>query len=480
MTEEEITSIYDELLRLPKEKWEAKITQIDGIIEEKKRILNKINQLLIGYRLNRSKLEDIKKNIHNVIDKDEVKRFVEKYLNFNGGKLETINMEEEVFRIFLPKQIAIPVTGGTRIIEGCFNSDIAIKKGYTYFALGNPYIMGLVHDAAKPSVAVLTHPSNKGMLVSYKVAIKDGKGRERSAKVFVFNFNDQNSERIKEIDAKNVWDYGPSSNTAIACNKLEITKHKEEVDLYADKYVNNLLTETATRLAEIRYKTEESIPKYYSRQIEEINSKIEQYIEKLSESPNYYRLIEKERTQTSKLQNELRTKLYETKRDFDLTPEIELVGIAMISALTGSDIKRHLEQPGMIPHYSDFSRLTQQFNTENSQTTHSRLQRNPEEWVGYHKLYREARKGWKIIPYEEMIKRIEQLSPRLKVGDFGCGEAKIMESLGYDRIYSCDHVAINEKVTACDMKSVPLPDGSLDMVVFSLSLMGKNWIDYIH
>jgi ubiquinone/menaquinone biosynthesis C-methylase UbiE len=78
-----------------------------------------------------------------------------------------------------------------------------------------------------------------------------------------------------------------------------------------------------------------------------------------------------------------------------------------------------------------------------------------------------------------MIERIEQISPRFKVGDFGCGEAKIMEVLGSDRVYSCDHVAINEKVTACDMRSVPLPDGSLDVIVFSLSLMGKNWIEYI-
>ncbi len=107
------------------------------------------------------------------------------------------------------------------------------------------------------------------------------------------------------------------------------------------------------------------------------------------------------------------------------------------------------------------------------------MQRNPEEWIEYHRLYREARKGWKIIPYERMIERIEQISPRFKVGDFGCGEAKIMEVLGSDRVYSCDHVAINEKVTACDMRSVPLPDGSLDVIVFSLSLMGKNWIEYI-
>jgi SAM-dependent methyltransferase len=104
---------------------------------------------------------------------------------------------------------------------------------------------------------------------------------------------------------------------------------------------------------------------------------------------------------------------------------------------------------------------------------------NPEEWVEYHRLYREARKDWKIVPYQKMIERIVEISPRLKVGDFGCGEAKIMEILGENRVFSCDHVAINDKVTACDMKSVPFRDGSFDVIVFYLSLMGKNWIDYI-
>jgi hypothetical protein len=41
--------------------------------------------------------------------------------------------------------------------------------------------------------------------------------------------------------------------------------------------------------------------------------------------------------------------------------------------------------------------------------------------------------------------------------------------LGREQGISCDHVAINDKVTACHMKSVPLADGSLDVVVFSLS-----------
>jgi hypothetical protein len=37
-------------------------------------------------------------------------------------------------------------------------------------------------------------------------------------------------------------------------------------------------------------------------------------------------------------------------------------------------------------------------------------------------------------------------SPRLQIGDFGCGEAKIMEAIGENRVYSFDHVAIMTKL----------------------------------
>jgi ubiquinone/menaquinone biosynthesis C-methylase UbiE len=47
-------------------------------------------------------------------------------------------------------------------------------------------------------------------------------------------------------------------------------------------------------------------------------------------------------------------------------------------------------------------------------------------------------------------------------------------------MYNFDHHNIlNSKITACDMKSVPIKDGLLDVAVFCLSLMGKNWPDYI-
>lgn len=231
VNEEEITNLYEELLRVPKEKWEAKIKRIDGIIEEKKRILSQINELLLGYRLDRTKLEDMKKNIQNVINKDEVKGFVEKYLESKGGKLDPINLEEEVYRIFLPKQISVPLGGGTRVLEGSFSNDIAIKKGYTYFALGNPYIMNLVHHSAKPSVAILQHPDNNGVLMIYKISVMDGKGRERNAKMFAFNFDSSNGN-VKEIDMGDMWNYEYTSNTVRPLDKSAITKSKELVDVF--------------------------------------------------------------------------------------------------------------------------------------------------------------------------------------------------------------------------------------------------------
>ena len=129
--------------------------------------------------------------------------------------------------------------------------------------------------------------------------------------------------------------------------------------------------------------------------------------------------------------------------------------------------------------YGDFTRLNNKINNEKSETTHDSMLNDPREWEEYHRQYREARRNWAIVPYEEITKRIRQLSPRLIIGDFGCGEAKILESFGDNRVYSFDHIAINNKVKACDIKSVPLPDEAIDIAVFSLSLMGRNWHEYI-
>jgi hypothetical protein len=94
--------------------------------------------------------------------------------------------------------------------------------------------------------------------------------------------------------------------------------------------------------------------------------------------------------------------------------------------------------------YGDFSKMNNRWNTTGSMKTHDRLQKNPEEWEQYHTLYREARKDWTVVPFEELIRWCNLRSDYV-IGDFGCGEAKLGEALtDKHTVHSFDHVAIIE------------------------------------
>jgi superfamily II DNA or RNA helicase len=131
--------------------------------------------------------------------------------------------------------------------------------------------------------------------------------------------------------------------------------------------------------------------------------------------------------------------------------------------------------------YGDFSKLNARWNNAHSSTTHERLRNNPEEWCFYHTRMDELEQAWQVNPREECIKHLKiNLPTGSVVADFGCGQAKLAETLkGIHTVHSFDHVAINRSVIACDIASTPLDDNTLDAVIFSLSLMGSNLKDYI-
>ena len=123
--------------------------------------------------------------------------------------------------------------------------------------------------------------------------------------------------------------------------------------------------------------------------------------------------------------------------------------------------------------------MNRSWNGSNSSKTHKRITENPEEWTRYHTLYRQARKSWTVVPFEELARWAERREG-LVIGDFGCGEALFAELVEHKHtIHSFDHIAINDKVIATDICHVPLDDASLDMAVFSLSLMGSNFAEYL-
>jgi len=127
--------------------------------------------------------------------------------------------------------------------------------------------------------------------------------------------------------------------------------------------------------------------------------------------------------------------------------------------------------------HGDFSKMNQRWSVSNSKTTFERLQKSQDEWYYYHTLYSEKRKTWSEIPYIEISKKI-QTRPEWLVGDFGCGENLLAKELK-NKVMAFDYVALNDTVTACDISNVPLSDNTLDVAVFSLSLMGDNYQDYL-
>lgn len=135
------------------------------------------------------------------------------------------------------------------------------------------------------------------------------------------------------------------------------------------------------------------------------------------------------------------------------------------------------EKNKAIHKYGDFSLMNQRFNTSKSSTMHERLVKDPEEFYLYHTLYREARETWTEIPYKVFSEQLNK-RPDWIIGDFGCGEAELSKLIR-NKVYSFDHVAINPSVIACDMANTGMKEEILDVAVFSLSLMGTNWQDYI-
>jgi ribosomal RNA-processing protein 8 len=103
---------------------------------------------------------------------------------------------------------------------------------------------------------------------------------------------------------------------------------------------------------------------------------------------------------------------------------------------------------------------------------------DPSAFHAYHAGYRLQVEGWPENPLDRIIAEIRSGPPTAVVADMGCGEARLAASVP-NRVHSFDLVAVNPTVTACDIAHVPLPDASVDVVVFCLSLMGTNYGDFL-
>ncbi|KAI1095976.1 methyltransferase-domain-containing protein [Rostrohypoxylon terebratum] len=161
-----------------------------------------------------------------------------------------------------------------------------------------------------------------------------------------------------------------------------------------------------------------------------------------------------------------------------------------------------------------FRHLNETLYTKPSADSFQLFQDSPEMFQEYHEGFRRQVEVWPENPVDGYIKDIQQRGsqrpshksrpgapapapapgsvtplPRTNgtctIADLGCGDAKLSSALQPSKkklrleVLSYDLQSPSPLVTKADIANLPLSDGSVDVVVFCLALMGTNWLDFV-
>ncbi|KAL0471456.1 methyltransferase domain-containing protein [Neurospora intermedia] len=161
-----------------------------------------------------------------------------------------------------------------------------------------------------------------------------------------------------------------------------------------------------------------------------------------------------------------------------------------------------------------FRHLNETLYTRPSRDAFSLFSDSPEMFTEYHEGFRRQVNVWPENPVDGYISAIKtrgklRNAPRTRPGDgtsdgtkyplprdrnglctiadLGCGDAKLAQALvplkrklGIEvKSYDLQDGGKPELITRADIANLPLKDGSVDVVIFCLALMGTNWIDFV-
>ncbi len=97
------------------------------------------------------------------------------------------------------------------------------------------------------------------------------------------------------------------------------------------------------------------------------------------------------------------------------------------------------------------------------------------------------RKNMNYVPIDSTGQALPRTHGTCIIADMGCGDAKFAQTLTVSnemktlnlKIHSFDLHSPSPLVTKADISQVPLENGSIDVAIFCLALMGTNWISFI-
>ena len=142
--------------------------------------------------------------------------------------------------------------------------------------------------------------------------------------------------------------------------------------------------------------------------------------------------------------------------------------------LSESTMKRRRKKHG------DFTDINREICGSNSSTIHKSFTEDSSKYETYHNEYKRFREKWNFDHINEIIiPYMNELPDDAVIGDFGSGPLVELANSTNKEVFSFDHVETND-VTSVDLAYMPEEyHGSLDVAIFSLSLMGNNLTDYI-
>lgn len=99
-----------------------------------------------------------------------------------------------------------------------------------------------------------------------------------------------------------------------------------------------------------------------------------------------------------------------------------------------------------------------------------------DKFTEYHDAYSQIASSWPVKPIDMIIDKISKLKmKRPIIADIGCGSVPLIaDKLKKATVHSYDLVSLDDRVEVADATNIPLEDASVDIVVYSLSLMATD------
>jgi ubiquinone/menaquinone biosynthesis C-methylase UbiE len=134
---------------------------------------------------------------------------------------------------------------------------------------------------------------------------------------------------------------------------------------------------------------------------------------------------------------------------------------------------------------SEYQKLTHKMTIQKSDNTKKMFYDNKNLWHQYHDSRDFSFKGYdkqEEIPVNKIIKYLEsKKNHKMRILDLGCGRNKIYEHFKENNKFTItgyDYISYNGSIEA-DISNLPDDDESIRVCIYSQSLMGSNWKEYL-